>query len=62
MVAKALAKNSREDQRKEIQKKYTELINRSTDAIKNLKPQIEDCEEQLELLKNIVHAYHDTSQ
>ena len=49
-------KLNKENQRKEIEKKYTRLIQRCIDAINDIKPQISDCEEQLEYLKETVKS------
>ena len=45
-----------EKQRKEIEDKYTRLIQRCIDAINDIKPQISDCEKQLKELKETVKS------
>ena len=47
---------NKDRQRKEIEDKYARLIQRCIDAINDIKPQISDCEEELEQLKETVKS------
>jgi archaellum component FlaC len=41
---------------RKIEEKYTQLIQKCINAINDVKPQISDCEEQLEELKETVKS------